>query len=227
MEKYIIYKLIDPSTLKIRYIGLTINTLKQRLKSHMSEKGKSHKIMWVQKLKRNGLKPIIDIVEDNIYSYDEACLKEVYYIDLYKKTCDLTNQASGGNKNKKMSDETRKKMSESHIERNKIYKKVNSPETKKRISISTKRRFTNKKEIEKLRISNKKFEDSKTPEQKLKDILKQANKWIVQYDKNMKFINEYPSIRDAERKTKVVRSNITKCCKGKIKSPGGFIWKYK
>ena len=43
----------------------------------------------------------------------------------------------------------------------------------------------------------------------------------------MNYINEYPSIRDAERKTKVVRSNITKCCKGKVKSAGGFIWKYK
>jgi len=89
--KYTIYKLIDPITNEIRYIGLTINTLKQRLKSHMSENGKSHKIMWVQKLKKNKLKPIIEVVEDNIYSYEEACLKEIHYIDLYRKTCDLTN----------------------------------------------------------------------------------------------------------------------------------------
>jgi hypothetical protein len=43
----------------------------------------------------------------------------------------------------------------------------------------------------------------------------------------MNYISEYPSIRDAERKTNVIRSNITKCCKLKVKSAGGFIWRYK
>jgi len=35
--KYTIYKLIDPITNEVRYIGLTFNSLKQRLKSHCSE----------------------------------------------------------------------------------------------------------------------------------------------------------------------------------------------
>lgn len=227
MENYTIYKLIDPITNEVRYIGLTINTLKQRLKSHMSDSSKTHKSFWIRKLREENLKPIIEVVEDNISSYEEACLKEVYYIDLYKETCDLTNSASGGNKNKRMSEETKRKMSESQIERYKSYKLVMPEKSKKLLSESSKKRFSDPKEVEKLKISNKKYENSKTPEQKLDDILKQNNKWIVQYDKEMNYINEYPSIRDAERKTKVVRSNITKCCKGKVKSAGGFIWKYK
>ena len=43
----------------------------------------------------------------------------------------------------------------------------------------------------------------------------------------MNYINEYPSIRDAERKTNIARSNVIRCCKKVAKSAGGFIWRYK
>ena len=81
--KYTIYKLIDPNTNQVRYIGLTFNDLKLRLKSHMSEPGKSHKIFWIKKLKKYGLKPIIESVEENISTYEEACHREIYYIEYF------------------------------------------------------------------------------------------------------------------------------------------------
>jgi group I intron endonuclease len=224
--KYTIYKLIDPITNEIRYIGLTFNDLKQRLKSHCSEKSKSHKSNWVQSLITQGLKPIIESIEDNILSYDEVCEREIFYINKYKSEgYRLTNMASGGNKNKKMSFETRNKMSNSAKNRN--FRLVLSEDVKKIISEKTKKRFENQFERERLKISNKKYEDSKTEEQKLKDILIQDVKSVIQYDKNMNFISEYVSIRDAERKTSINRANISKCCKNKVKSAGGFIWKFK
>jgi hypothetical protein len=94
--------------------------------------------------------------------------------------------------------------------------------TKKVISEKAKKRFEKESEREKLRISNKKFEDSKTSEQKIKDILIQDSKFVIQYDKEMNFISEFISIRDAERKTNINRSNISKCCKNKVKSAGGL-----
>lgn len=224
--KYTIYKLIDPITNDIRYIGLTFNSLKQRLSSHMSEPGTSHKCNWISKLKKEGLKPIIESIEENISSYDEVCEREIYYINYYKSIgCNLTNMATGGNKNKKMSDETRIKMSNSAKNRN--FKLTLTEETKLNLSIKAKERFSNENEREKLRISNKKYEDSKSEEQKLNDILIQNCKSVFQYDKDMVYINEYPSVRDAERKTNIARSNIIKCCKLKVKSAGGFIWRYK
>lgn len=224
--KYTIYKLIDPMTNEIRYIGLTFNDLKQRLKSHCSEKSKSHKSNWVQSLIKQGLKPIIESIEDNILSYDEVCEREIFYINKYKSEgYRLTNMASGGNKNKKMSYETRNKMSNSAKNRN--FRLVLSEDVKKTISDKAKKRFENQFERERLKISNKKYEDSKTKEQKLKDILIQDVKSVLQYDKDMIFISEYISIRDAERKTNINRSNITKCCKNKVKSAGGFIWKFR
>lgn len=101
--KYTIYKLIDPETNEVRYIGLTFNTLKQRLKSHFYDKSKSHKSNWVQKLRSKGLKPIIESIESDISSYDEVCEREIYWIDKMKNEGQpLTNMASGGNKYKKV-----------------------------------------------------------------------------------------------------------------------------
>lgn len=50
---------------------------------------------------------------------------------------------------------------------------------------------------------------------------------ILQFSKDGEFIAEYPSIREAERQTGCHHQGICNCCKGKYKSTGGFIWKYK
>lgn len=225
--KYTIYKLIDPISNQVRYIGLTFNDLKLRLKSHMSEPGKSHKIFWINKLKKGGLKPIIESVEENISTYEEACQREIYYIEYFKSIgCELTNMSSGGNKNKKMSEETRKKMSESQKKRYETFKLELSEKTKELISRSMIERFKDPNEREKLRIKNKLHEDSKTPYQKLNDILIQDCKSVYQYDKNMNLIDIYPSLRDASRRTGYNRSNISKCCKHKVVFVSGYVWRF-
>ncbi len=226
-EKYTIYKLIDPTTNQVRYIGLTFNTLKQRLKSHINENSKTHKCFWIKKLKSISANPIIEPIEENISSYEEACLREIFFIEEYKNNGhDLTNSATGGNKNKKMSDETRRKMSDARFDWLKTNKMILSEESKKRISDSTKLRMQDPKEIEKLKISNKRYEDSKTEDQRLKDILVQNCKMVFQYDIDMNFVKKYPSTRNAEKVTGFNSTNIAKCCKRKVSTVGGFIWRY-
>lgn len=223
--KYTIYKLIDPTDDRIRYIGLTFNDLRMRLKSHLSEPGKSHKIFWIKKLKKQGLKPIIESVEENISTYDEACQREIYYIDHFKALgCDLTNMATVGNKNKKMSEETRNKMAESA--KNRKIKTILTQEVKNILSKKSKERFKNPEEREKLRIANKRYEDSKTPEQKLQDILIQDSKRVYQYNKDMNLIQVFPSINNAEKNTGFLSVNISKCCHHKVVAVGGFIWRF-
>ena len=63
-------------------------------------------------------------------------------------------------------------------------------------------------------------------EQKLNDILIQNPKKVYQYDKDMNLISNYPSIKNAERTTGISSSNIAKCCKHKVSTVGGFIWRY-
>ena len=225
--KYTIYKLTDPISNEVRYIGLTFNDLKQRLKSHCSERSKSHKSNWINQLKSKGLKPSIESIEDDISSYDLVCEREIYWIDKYKSEGHpLTNMASGGNKNKKMSDETRLKMSESQIRRYKNYKLIVSEETKNDLSKKTKERFSKEEEREKLRISNKRYEDSKTDDQKLNDILIQDCKSVYQYDIDMNLINIYPSINNAAKINNLDHQNISKCCKNIVRMVGGFVWRF-
>lgn len=225
--EYRIYQLVDPTNNQIRYVGLTLNTLNQRLKSHRNENSKSHKTNWVKSLQKKGYSPKIELIEI-VSTYEEACEREIYWISKLKEEGHrLTNHASGGNKNKKMSDEVRLKMSIAQKERYKNKKVFLSNEVKKKISESTKKRMQKDSERERLRISNKKYEDSKTEEQKINDILKQEHRIIVQYDRNMNYISEYISIRDAMKRTNINRANISKCCQLKVATAGGYVWRYK
>lgn len=49
---------------------------------------------------------------------------------------------------------------------------------------------------------------------------------VTQFDKSDNFIAHFDAILEAERATGVRNSNIVQCCKGKLKTAGGFVWKY-
>ncbi len=91
-----IYILLDPRTNEIRYLGKT-NDTKERLYGHLYEKGKlGHKYKWIQQLKKNGLKPIIEIL-DTVPKEEEE-FWEKHYISLLKSWgIRLTNFTDGGN----------------------------------------------------------------------------------------------------------------------------------
>ena len=54
-----------------------------------------------------------------------------------------------------------------------------------------------------------------------------TSKQVMQFDKEGNLINEFISIHEAYNVTKISRDTISKCCKGKYKQAGGYIWKYK
>lgn len=54
-----------------------------------------------------------------------------------------------------------------------------------------------------------------------------GRKPIIQFDRQMNQIEEWESGTDASNKLKINRGDITACCKGKYKTAGGYIWKYK
>ena len=54
-----------------------------------------------------------------------------------------------------------------------------------------------------------------------------SSKKVAQYDKQTnELIKVWDSIMDVERELGIDHSSISRCCKGKQKSAGGFIWKY-
>ena len=52
-------------------------------------------------------------------------------------------------------------------------------------------------------------------------------KKVLQYDSNMNLIKEWDTITQASNDLNIYNSNISMCCNGKLKTSGGFIWKYK
>lgn len=56
---------------------------------------------------------------------------------------------------------------------------------------------------------------------------KDHSKPVEQYTLDMVFVAEYPSIAEAERQTGISKKAICHCLKGKSKTSGGYIWRYK
>jgi hypothetical protein len=53
-----------------------------------------------------------------------------------------------------------------------------------------------------------------------------CSKRIDMYSNDGVFIRTFPSMHEAERITGIAQSNITRCCHGKRKTAGGYIWKH-
>jgi len=47
------------------------------------------------------------------------------------------------------------------------------------------------------------------------------------YDLQNNFIQEWESGKEASRILNIFQSNINNCCNNKVKTAGGFIWKFK
>ena len=63
-----------------------------------------------------------------------------------------------------------------------------------------------------------------------KGILKHGHnpqKKVCQHTIDDEFIAEYHSMNEAERQTDIAQGSISRCCNGKLKSAGGFKWRYK
>lgn len=50
---------------------------------------------------------------------------------------------------------------------------------------------------------------------------------VIQLDLNDNVLNEFESMRQAERETGILVGNISSCCNGKTKSAGGYKWRRK
>ena len=85
-----------------------------------------------------------------------------------------------------------------------------------------------KEKLSKLRIGKHHSEDTKKKiSEAIMGIHNTRTKPIIQYTKEGEFIKEWTSGREASIVLSIPPGNITKCCKGELKSAGGFVWSYK
>jgi len=91
-----IYTLSDPRTNEVRYVGKA-NNINQRYKAHLNRARdhQTHKRNWIESLKRDGLKPIIEIID--VVPIEEWIYWETYWISQMKAWgFDLVNNTNGG-----------------------------------------------------------------------------------------------------------------------------------
>lgn len=245
-QTYYIYTLTDPTDGEVKYIGKT-KDIKDRLWRHTGPSNLKSlwipKNKWIQWLKKQDLKPIIEILEETDAEHVDAC--EIYWISQFKQWgFKLKNVASGGGGADYW---TGKKLSPEHI-----MKKVMNDSRRKDIceyeigtdrfvaeyvSLSDASRKTGHK-LETISLSCKgkavprkfgvywRYKDNYFPyvEPNLKhnpeDLLKMKmnhpmRRTICQYEIGTdKLIAEFDSSHDVERKTGYYRGHVIKCCKG-------------
>lgn len=233
--KVLIYTLEDPITNEIRYIGKTKNP-KMRFQNHMNKKHneKSHKTNWIESLKKNGLKPlmvILDEVEEDNWIYWER-----FWIQQFKVWgFNLVNHTSGGDG--------------LTFENQTSFKKGNSSWNKgtgvvfdyvcKICSKNYKSSFNNRKFcsnechglFNSITPNSGVFNDNHIPWNKGKsgyrlNGLKKAIP-VLQFDLDGNFIKEFYSCKDASNEMGCIEENIRRACVGKSKTAMKFKWKYK
>lgn len=209
-----IYGLKCPLSGQVKYIGKT-NDLKRRYYEHNQthRNRKSKKNSWIISLKKKDLSPIMEVLEKCCeQNWEEQEKKWIRYF--LKNGYDLKNiMEGGGRKDYTFTKETRKNMSIAQQKRRKSMPKDDNGNTifpQHFIDKLSKSAKSNKKILNNLKLGS---EFSK--------------KNIIQLDKNKLFIREWESLSDASRYLNINVGNISKCLKGKIKTSGGYIWKYK
>src|SRR5260370_33468198 len=82
-HNYTIYALIDPRNKEVRYIGLTQKPLRERLDQDTNDlSGCFEKTEWIRELKKMGIKPLIEAIEENL-TLSKANVRETYWIKQY------------------------------------------------------------------------------------------------------------------------------------------------
>jgi hypothetical protein len=244
-----IYMLIDPDTKMVRYIGQTNNPQK-RYNSHISHclninnrNYNCNNYIWLRKLLNDNKHPIMDILESNIETRNESNELEIFYIRYFKYIgFELTNMSSKGF-NINFTPEVREKMSIAKKgktienirgdEGGKVMReekrqlliennpnRSNDPEVKEKISNTLKEYFKDK--------SNHWATGKTFTEKHINNLKTSHSVDIAQYDMNMNLIKIWPSVtsirKDSETQYRV--ESICDCCKGRISSYKGYIWKY-
>jgi group I intron endonuclease len=224
MKRGLIYCLKCPIKNEIRYVGQTTRYIEKRLKEHKFkiEKRVNKRTNWLNELRKTDIINDLEILVLGEYDINILDDMETKWIVFYlNEGCDLTNTTLkggfGGYRDWK--EEVNKSRSEKLKGRK---KKKMSKETRNKISQSLMGkpgRNTGNKHIEETR---NKISESK------KGTIPHNIKKIKQYDMDGNFIKEWDSSHEASRELNLSQGNIATVASksGRRKSTGGFRWEW-
>lgn len=243
-----VYKITNNVNGKV-YIGQSIN-IKERWKDHIRTLNKQNSHSTLLQRAWNKHKP-----ESFSFEILELCMEddlddvEIKYIELYDSINNGYNIESGGNKNKRMSeetkkkignanrgrhhsDETKRKMSESRTGKNNgMFGKSHSEESKKKMSDSKIGRPGHKcTDYQKERAKQANLGKDVSEETRKK--ISEANIGNVPYNKNLRpvYCIELQKIFEcpasASKALNIRSNNIILCCEHIRQTCGGYHWMY-
>lgn len=213
--EYKIYTLSDPDTEEIRYIGKTKNSLLYRLQQHVYEafRHKSHKASWVKSLLKQDKMPIIELLDSTSENWQEL---EVYWISQFKTWgFNLVNMTDGGdgNNNQVMTEETKKKISETLKGRKRpedVIKKISESHKGKKLTKSTRQKLKN--------INLGKIQSEATKAKRYKSVLLISESGEI--------IERFNSLKEAAEKHSCRKGSISNVCYGRAKTACGYYWRF-
>lgn len=201
------------------YIGQTSQKVERRWLNGEGYRTQSYFYNAIQKYGWNNFNHII--LFENL-SLDEANIIEEYLIKKYK-TLDRKhgyNRKFGG-ENYHVNVDAKNRMSKRHAnfsgKNNPHYGKSHSEETRKRISQTKKEKYSKE--------NHPMYGKNHSIKAKLKMSDAKGVK-VNMYDLKENFIKSFNSIAKASTQMNIDRSCISMCCRGKLKTSGGYIWKY-
>jgi group I intron endonuclease len=232
IKKYCVYIHTNKINGK-QYIGQTCQSPEQRWKNG---KGYHHNTYFTRAIQKYGWDNFNhEIIKNNLTKEEADVVEKALIKELNTLNPNGYNAKDGGS-NGVPSEETRRKLSESHKGH------ITSEDTKKKIGAASKGRKHSeevKKKISEVnkghkvtdetrkKISNSKRKN-KTDDKQI-STTKPKRKWkekVVQYGERYKHIKTCDSMSDAARELGINVSNISACCNGKKRHAGGFIWEY-
>jgi hypothetical protein len=220
--RYLIYVLKHPITKEVRYVGYTSKSLKSRLNYHyyeLKKPGYSHRRHWLRSLPQRA---IIEKI-DECYDLETVLSKERFYISLYPN---LVNSTSGGETNKVLCDEVRKRISQ--MMKGKLVGEKNPMFGKKRPDLKLRNLHNNPMGNLETRERNGKTLKAKYNTPEYLDIHCKAQKTrtaVVRKDVEGNILKTYPSIRKVEADG-FGRKEVKKVCDGEHKQHKGYLWSY-
>lgn len=223
-----VYLLTFPSCTSKKYVGVTVRKISERLRQHIYDS------------KRRDY-PIHCAIRK--YGADVMCMEVIATVPEYKlgdaeqkyiKQYDTVaphgyNATYGGRYSGVPSQETRNKLSRARIG------KKHTQETKEKISRIVKEQLATGQRVASMSMLGKQH----TQETKERMSRNSGRPWlgkfgadnpsskpVSQYDLQGNFIKTLGGQHEAARATGIQRGDIGSCCRGKLKTAGGYIWKY-
>ena len=231
-RKYCVYCHTSPDGR--RYIGVTCRKPEKRWNYGNGYKENSYFTRSIEKYGWGNFKH--EILCEGLTRQGASWL-EKKFIEFYGTTDRAKGfnlELGGLNGDKELSDETKRKIGDSHrgryteaqwaatiARRGKGF--PHTEEAKKKIGDAHRGKHLSEEHKKKLSEAHK----GKMPSAKNLEILRNCNiKSVDQFDINGNFIARHSSIRGAACTIGIKEQNISACCRGKTKSAGNFVWKY-